>query len=280
MSNHASSPRGFARALLRLYPRAWRERYGEEWLTLVGDHGLTPRVVVDVIGAAALERLRGFVAWRRRETDPSTLDLLVAKGPGREFLVEWSVYCVLVVLTVAALSRWFHWPVHWSFWFYVLWPWLRVMQFAGLGTSRSDRIASVYYRFAESAAISCAIVLGAHRLAAAGLPRPNDDLAELIIFSVVIPPLVRFVFAWWRGWDGMSPGEWVFWKVLLFSWIGWTAYVDDRFEGYWFATAMLFMFCRLPSEMRRDVIAHRRSLRAALEERMRIEFPIKPGGYF
>lgn len=37
---------------LRLYPRSWRERYGDELAALVGDRSLTLREVVDLISGA------------------------------------------------------------------------------------------------------------------------------------------------------------------------------------------------------------------------------------
>ena len=49
-----------AAALLRLYPRAWRERYGEEFLELVGQTGLGPRVLFDVVTAASREWVRAL----------------------------------------------------------------------------------------------------------------------------------------------------------------------------------------------------------------------------
>ena len=39
-------------ALLRLYPRAWRDRYGDELVALLEDHPLTPLVLIDVIRGA------------------------------------------------------------------------------------------------------------------------------------------------------------------------------------------------------------------------------------
>ena len=36
-------------ALLRLYPRAWRERYGEEFLATIGPEALGPQQVIDKI---------------------------------------------------------------------------------------------------------------------------------------------------------------------------------------------------------------------------------------
>jgi len=43
--------------LLRLYPRAWRDRYGEEFLALLGDGRLSMRNVVDVMAGAVDARL-------------------------------------------------------------------------------------------------------------------------------------------------------------------------------------------------------------------------------
>jgi hypothetical protein len=38
--------------LLRLYPRGWRERYGDEFLALAGDRALSPTQVIDVVSGA------------------------------------------------------------------------------------------------------------------------------------------------------------------------------------------------------------------------------------
>src|SRR6187402_2518567 len=51
------------RALLRLYPRAWRERYGEEFFALIAQSPVTPRVVVDVCLAALVERWHVATNW-------------------------------------------------------------------------------------------------------------------------------------------------------------------------------------------------------------------------
>jgi hypothetical protein len=42
--------------LLRLYPRAWRDRYGDEFVALLEKEGTGPRVVVNVLAGA-------FDAW-------------------------------------------------------------------------------------------------------------------------------------------------------------------------------------------------------------------------
>ena len=40
------------RQLLQLYPRAWRERYGEEFAEFVGDRRLSAQQVFDIVGGA------------------------------------------------------------------------------------------------------------------------------------------------------------------------------------------------------------------------------------
>jgi hypothetical protein len=41
-----------AERLLRLYPRAWRERYGEEFIATIGNRPLHPQQVIDVVSGA------------------------------------------------------------------------------------------------------------------------------------------------------------------------------------------------------------------------------------
>ena len=53
--------------LLRLYPRAWRERYGEEFLEFVGPGRLRPQQVIDIVSGAVDAHLSREV---RRSTAP------------------------------------------------------------------------------------------------------------------------------------------------------------------------------------------------------------------
>jgi hypothetical protein len=55
------SPRrsGLGRLLLRCYPPAWRERYGEELLDLFSDVPLTPRVLFDMASSGLAMRAGG-----------------------------------------------------------------------------------------------------------------------------------------------------------------------------------------------------------------------------
>ncbi len=53
---------GAMRKLVYLYPRAWRARYGEEFLALLDEQAPTPRVVVDLILGAVDAHLRPQVS--------------------------------------------------------------------------------------------------------------------------------------------------------------------------------------------------------------------------
>jgi len=89
--------------LLRLYPRAWRDRYGEELADLVGETGLTPAAAVDMARGAVTEwavvardALNGVTtmtigpAWRH----PSSWALI-----GLALLVPTMLFVVLSILT-------------------------------------------------------------------------------------------------------------------------------------------------------------------------------------
>ena len=54
--------------LLRLYPRAWRERYGNEFLDTVGDSPLRAQQVIDIVMGAIDARMSAAV---RRSTAPA-----------------------------------------------------------------------------------------------------------------------------------------------------------------------------------------------------------------
>lgn len=59
--------------LLRLYPRAWRERYGDEFLALLQQTGVGWRQLIDVFAGASREWVRVFV--RRRSLQPVALEV-------------------------------------------------------------------------------------------------------------------------------------------------------------------------------------------------------------
>lgn len=53
-----------ATSLLRLYPRAWRERYGDEFLALVGDSPISTQQTIDIVFGAVDAHLSGEARQR------------------------------------------------------------------------------------------------------------------------------------------------------------------------------------------------------------------------
>jgi hypothetical protein len=49
--------------LLRAYPRGWREEYGDELAGILAQRTLTVRLVLDILGAAAKQRLYRALPW-------------------------------------------------------------------------------------------------------------------------------------------------------------------------------------------------------------------------
>ena len=79
------------RLLLRLYPRAWRERYGAELHDLVDETGLTPAAAVDVTRGAAGE-------WAVVARDALNGGTSVIFGPAWRHPTAWAVVGAVVLL--------------------------------------------------------------------------------------------------------------------------------------------------------------------------------------
>jgi hypothetical protein len=56
--------------LLRLYPRSWRDRYGEEFEALLAAHSLSPSLAIDLIAGAIDARLHPQLAVRAPAAKP------------------------------------------------------------------------------------------------------------------------------------------------------------------------------------------------------------------
>jgi hypothetical protein len=67
-----------ASLLLGLYPRGWRERYGDEFLALAGDRPLSPTQVIDVVSGA-------IDAWLSADVRRHTSTRPVAEGGAMVF---------------------------------------------------------------------------------------------------------------------------------------------------------------------------------------------------
>lgn len=82
-----------ATRLLRLYPRAWRERYGEEFAALLGERPASPRDTFDIVLGALDAHLRPRTVLGRI---PAMLNRLRAN--------EIAVFCAYIAFVVAGLG--------------------------------------------------------------------------------------------------------------------------------------------------------------------------------
>jgi hypothetical protein len=93
-----------ARAITRLYPPAWRERYGEEFAAMLelgpGDLG----TVVDSLGAAVREHI--FPAQGgNMERDPNSFGAMMRR-PSAYLPVAMSLTSLVMVLSVVGFGAW------------------------------------------------------------------------------------------------------------------------------------------------------------------------------
>jgi len=104
------------RWLVRLYPKAWRERYGEEFSDVLAGQHASVGLIVDVLGGALDARLHPQVHVRETGTgkeDTMTADMMKrcavggAKGSKKEMLALAVAYLALTFIYVR-LSKAFH----------------------------------------------------------------------------------------------------------------------------------------------------------------------------
>ncbi len=67
--------------LLRLYPRAWRERYGEEFLATVGHEALSLQQVIDIVSGV-------IDAWLSADVRRATRVYRAAPSGGEPMLLK------------------------------------------------------------------------------------------------------------------------------------------------------------------------------------------------
>ena len=103
------------RWLVRLYPKAWRERYGEEFSEVLAGQHASVGLIVDVLGGALDARLHPQVHVRSTtgKGDVMTADMMKRcamggpKGSVKQMLVLAGSYLVLTFVYVR-LSKAFH----------------------------------------------------------------------------------------------------------------------------------------------------------------------------
>jgi hypothetical protein len=246
-----------ARALLRLYPRTWRARYGDEFLALIADTGLTWRAAIDVVGAASVERARVLIALWRGQAGPEATLKTIGPANARELFVEAGALLTLIALTVLALGLLgVPWP--WSARpFGVFWT-LYVVLFSSSSDGRLPRPASGFDRVALSFGQfvgAMLIVAGAYFVAAItlrlGIASPPENLVFLYVIGVPLAGGGRLAYRALRGAyrsfrspgyiDGSRIGarEVMAWNAALFATLVLLGTIAGG-EAYWMMTYCCF----------------------------------------
>ncbi|HEX5216015.1 MAG TPA: hypothetical protein VFV98_11170 [Vicinamibacterales bacterium] len=262
-----------ARALLRLYPRAWRERYGDEFLGLIDETGLTSRSAANIVAGAVTQRARLLLAWRTRETDPAVAIHVFASLTAREALIEWPTFCALFAGTVVGL-HWLGVPLPlWAWWMQALMQYFLVRSdFVGPVTTPLRRAGIGYYFALEAMALASAAFLSGRLLIAIGLPEPTSD-------AFLFVPLLAFVTLAVRvGWCAMRSNqphsEWPgarSWEVRLWRVVGITLFVavslgDSDMKTIWGMTTTIFLCRPIMNRLSRTSVARRREAIARLRK--------------
>lgn len=89
-------PAWLARACLRLYPRAWRDRYGDELLEMLESRRADPRDAADLARGAAVEQMREL---RAALMGGSAMSF----GPAARHPTAWGIAALVVLLPTALL---------------------------------------------------------------------------------------------------------------------------------------------------------------------------------
>lgn len=96
----------FACILVRLYPRRWRQRYGEEFTAVLEDQPMKLRAVLDVLRGALAQRLTPTDYGDTTMTDSTGTVLRFARVPSALVPIALSLVALSVVVISLALSNW------------------------------------------------------------------------------------------------------------------------------------------------------------------------------
>jgi len=270
-----------ARALLRLYPRGWRERYGDEFLELVGETGLTVSVVVDVILSAFAQRLRSLVAMRRSESERLAEFRRGPVVPAGDALLDVICFVALAgsVVTLFVMVG-APWPP-WNFWL-----WLVLCghtRFGGLsggaGKRRADRVGRSFYFFLESLAIIGAVMVAAAWMRSRGVPEPPDR-SDLVLVACGFTAIARFAYGSFRSfsptttWPGISRVESRAWGLLVVVGLFFGALAEPNMKMFWILALFPFMVRGFSHGCRPIDIERRRAAFELEQQRLREKFPV------
>jgi hypothetical protein len=250
-----------ARALLRLYPRAWRERYGAELLALIAEQGLSTSAVFDVVAAAVLERTRSLAALLRNDLDPQTA--CIAPVPFRETLREsaWFLCLIalmvgIVVLTGIPLPSWMWWyftVINW-----VIGAWVTTRPLA----SSSERAVLAFFWNALAVAGARLAWLIASVAAWLGVPEPPEYVVYGSFGLFFAAVACRGIYSGSRihvtTWMDLHPHEIAVWRGVLFVIVVLAAFLDPKAETFWSLSLVMAISFQVPHNAMRHFAARQR----------------------
>jgi hypothetical protein len=256
-----------ARALLRLYPRAWRARYGDEFLAFIDDSGLSWRAVANVVAAAGAERVRALVALVHYEDDPALLLPWTGSRPAREVLAEGAAYMVFVGLTVWAGSGFGVPYPPWTWWFNVLFFGCGRGDVPTLPASWFERLAVPVFWFTTATALASLAWLTGVWLGRVGVPTPSDPVVYTIMGTWAVCAGVRWLYCMvrtlWLGstWPGMHRREKHQWSAAWFVVAAVLALTgpSEALRTFWPVAMIFWLVLRPPFFMARAGAARRRA---------------------
>jgi hypothetical protein len=265
-----------ARWLLHIYPRPWRDRYGDEFLALVADTGLTWRGALDIAAAALVQRSR---YWWRLSLGRVKQDIAPGStfGPAnaREFgqmLAEVAVALAMMAVTVVALGSvgvvppWgsngisniaaLTWVTH------VGMVWLQFPQ----PPSAVDRIALVFGTFVAAMLLTGAAWLVGGVLVLQVVPLPAEAVAYTCLFGFFLAATARACARLVRDSNrsrraSATPTSWISWfEMKLWTAAGFGLFVlagmmdtDSTRTTFWTCSGLCYVWLgllRLKSQQR------------------------------
>jgi hypothetical protein len=184
-----------ARALLRLYPHEWRERYGDEFLALIAESGLSWRAAVDILIVATIERVRRLLELARAEmAPPSPLPPITAQTDRELFLTHLG-HVALVSALIFTCTRVGLASPQWTVWMQLFFmsdyfdSEVRVTR-ATIG----ERIVLTFAWFMVAMWIAIVGWLVGDGLRRLGIPEPSDGLFLIVIGVPMLAGFARLVY--------------------------------------------------------------------------------------
>jgi hypothetical protein len=255
-----------ARRLLGLYPRAWRARYGDEFLALVEDQGLSWRGVVDVVAAASVERARAIRVALRALDDPPSAPLEPVTSFREWFVPKAALLAFAGVAMLALGAIGVPYPQRMPLAQFVFQVFLLDLQL-DWRARLADRIARSLYQLTVAMLVAGSGWLVAFLFTAMGALPPSEPLLLLVAVLAVGCAGVRFLSRAFRPiyrsfrrpgestpLPPIRPVEVQAWSFIMFAVIVTMAMIDPQGQAYWTITFTAWIFVRLRAFRRAHVV--------------------------